>query len=263
MTSTPRAFSTWAAAGQQLSWCPWRTTSFSGTSQASTKPRPAFTAPKTPGSESQEHSTQCCTTVTSVPSLRNLMAFLPSSCLASLRTSTLPWPAASRMDTLPPGTARPTTCFSFTKPFGTFSLGHWNCTHSSSIVTSNLSGNLAAMFLCFMSAVGAFLTRTRAASLELCTSTFALTSGSLSSTGPFSKVLAFSASCPRSLRGTWSLIRTKPWAAGSRAAPLRSSGILTPKSLASGAQRSATFFRNPSGTFAKYSQSSLPFRLFW
>mmetsp|Transcript_101611 Transcript_101611/g.313521 ORF Transcript_101611/g.313521 Transcript_101611/m.313521 type:complete len:230 (-) Transcript_101611:1518-2207(-) len=224
---------------------------------------PLAPPPKKTPSGSNFTSTQCLSTDTSVPSSTNLMEFLPSSCLASLRTRTLPWPPASLIDAFAPGTGLPCMCFSLTKPLLIFSFGHWHSIHWSSIVTSWPLGKRAAMFLAFTSFVGAFLMGTRRAPPALLMETLSLGSGSFSLRSPLKMVLELAASCPRSFRGTLSLMRTWPAASGSKATSRRSSGILMSRSLASGAQRSATFFRSASGTFAKYWQSSFPFRLLW
>mmetsp|Transcript_99122 Transcript_99122/g.308936 ORF Transcript_99122/g.308936 Transcript_99122/m.308936 type:complete len:327 (+) Transcript_99122:91-1071(+) len=264
MTSTPSTFSTSAATSQQLSARPVNCTSSSGRSSASMKPLPGFAAaPNMPPPASNFTSTQFLTTVTSVPSSTNLMEFLPSSCFASFRTSTPPWPPASRMAALPPGTGLPTTCFSLMKPRFIFSLGHWHSSHWSSIVTSMPFAKRPAMFFAFVSFVGAFLTITNRAPLAQLTATLALASGTFSLTSPLTTVLASLDSWPRSFRGTLSLMWTCPWASGSKATSVRSSGISMPRSLASGAQRSATFFLCASGTLAKYWQSNFCFRLLW
>mmetsp|Transcript_62415 Transcript_62415/g.182410 ORF Transcript_62415/g.182410 Transcript_62415/m.182410 type:complete len:296 (-) Transcript_62415:506-1393(-) len=263
MTSTPRSFSTSAAAAQQPSTGPVSTTSSSGRSSPSMKPAPAPPPPKRPMPPSHLTSTQCLTTVTSVSSSMNLMEFLPSSCFASFRTSTLPLPPASRMAALPSAAGLPKMCFSFTHPWLIFSLGHLHSIHWSLIVTSCPLGRRPAIFFAFMSLLGTFLTITCMAPEALFNEIFALGSGSLSFTSPLNMALAFSASLGRSFRGTESFMRTWPCASGSRATSLRSTGISTPRSLASGAARSATFFRSASGTFAKYWHNNLPFRLFW
>mmetsp|Transcript_71241 Transcript_71241/g.159493 ORF Transcript_71241/g.159493 Transcript_71241/m.159493 type:complete len:224 (-) Transcript_71241:609-1280(-) len=219
--------------------------------------------PTAPSGPSHLTSTQCLTTLTSVPSSINLMEFLPSSCVACFLTSTLPFPPASLISALLPASGLPTTCFSLMNPFLIFSSGHPHSTHWSSMTTSWPLGKRASTFFGFMSFVGAFLTMTCMAPEALFKETLALASGSLSVTSPLNRALAFSASWLRSFRGTLSFMCTWPWASGSNAFSPRSSGIWIPRSFASGAQRSATFFLNASGTLAKYWQSSLDFRLPW